>query len=88
MHDIQFNKAHHGKLFLFILLKSKIFLLFSEMIGYPFTLTPPSSSEDSPQSFNMHSPNHYILPTPYIISGTPQYEMSMTSMYNSGRCKA
>ncbi|KAK9739227.1 Ankyrin repeats (3 copies) [Popillia japonica] len=51
-----------------------------EMIGYPFTLTPPSSSEDSPQSFNMHSPNHYILPTPYIISGTPQYEMSMTKM--------
>ncbi|KAI4459558.1 nuclear factor nf-kappa-b protein [Holotrichia oblita] len=83
MHDIQFNKAHHGKLLLFILFKSNISISFPEMIGYPFTLTPPSSSEDSPQSFNMHSPNHYILPQPYIISATPQYEMSMTSMYNS-----
>ncbi|GJQ72717.1 Rel [Trypoxylus dichotomus] len=74
MHDIQLSNTHPHH----------------EMIGYPFTLTPPSSSEDSPQTFNMHSPNHYMFQQvqgslqgqPFIISSTPQYEVSMSSMYN------
>lgn len=59
---------------------------------YPYTLTPPSSNEDSPQTINMHSPNHHYMfqpvanmPTQFIIPVGNQYDVSMTNLYTTGK---